>query len=101
MFLGRDRGFLGHDRGFSSLNSVVFILILCRDRGPPCVAMVFCFLSRQRSLCRNPDGHDKRSRLRRSLVKAKRFHVTIEICSVETGFHGVMSRQGILCRDRV
>ena len=37
----------------------------------------------------------------RSLVKAKRFQITIENCSVATGFHGVVLRQGILCRDRV
>ena len=37
----------------------------------------------------------------RSLVKAKRFHVAIENCSVKTGFHGVASQQGILCHNRV
>ena len=37
----------------------------------------------------------------RSLVKAKRFRVATEICSVATVFHGIMSRQGILCRDKV
>ena len=40
-------------------------------------------------------GHDK------SLVKAKRFQVFTENCSVVTGFHRVVSRQGILCHDRV
>ena len=39
--------------------------------------------------------------MRRSLVKAKRFHITTEICSDESGFHRVVSRQGILCSDRV
>ena len=37
----------------------------------------------------------------RSLVRAKEFQVTIENCSVAKGFHGVVSRKGILCRDRV
>ena len=46
-----------------------------------------------KDFCRDRDSHDKRSGLRESLVKAKRFRVV-------TGFHGVVSRQGILCRDR-
>ena len=58
-------------------------------------------MSRQRFPCRDRDGHDKRSGLRRSLVKAKRFCVATEICSVAIGFHGVVLRQGILCRDIV
>ena len=37
----------------------------------------------------------------RSLIEAKEFQVTKENCSVATGFHGVVSRQGILCHDRV
>ena len=37
----------------------------------------------------------------RSLVKAKRFRVVTEICSVAIGFHGVVLRQGILCRNIV
>ena len=37
----------------------------------------------------------------RSLVEAKEFHVAKENCSVTIGFHGVVLRQGILCRDRV
>ena len=37
----------------------------------------------------------------RSLVKAKRFRVTTEICCVTIVFQEIMSRQGILCRDRV
>ena len=49
-------------------------------------------MSRQRFPFRDRDSHDKRSRLRRSSVKAKRSHVVIEICSVATGFHGVVSR---------
>ena len=57
-------------------------------------------MSQQRFPCRNRDGHDKRSGLRRSLVKAKRFHVVTKICSVATRFHGVVLRQDILCRDR-
>ena len=35
-----------------------------------------------------------------SLVKAKRFCVTTEICSVATGIQGIVSRQSILCHDR-
>ena len=58
-------------------------------------------MSRQRFPCRDRDSHDKKSGLRRSLVKAKRFRVMTEICSVATRFHGVVSRQGILCRDIV
>ena len=57
-------------------------------------------MSRQRFPCRDRDNHNERSKLRRSLVKAKRFHVAIENCIVVTGFHGVMSRQVILCHDR-
>ena len=57
-------------------------------------------MSGQRFPCRDRDNQDKRSGLRRSLVKAKRFHVVIEIYSAVTGFHGVVSRKGILCRDR-
>ena len=36
-----------------------------------------------------------------SLVKAHRFHVATEICSVATRSHGVVSPQSFLCRDRV
>ena len=36
-----------------------------------------------------------------SLVKAKRFQVVTENCSVTTGFHRVVLRQGILFRERV
>ena len=57
-------------------------------------------MSQQRFPYRDRDGHDKRSGLRRSFGKAKRFHVMTEICSVAIGFHGVVSRQGILCYDR-
>ena len=63
-------------------------------------------MSQQRFPCHDRDGHDKRSRLRWSLVKAKRSHVATKICSVATRFHSVMSgqsilsRQGILCHDR-
>ena len=57
-------------------------------------------MSRQRFPCCNRDGHDKRSGLQRSLVRAMRFDVAIKICCVATGFHGVVSRQGILCHDR-
>ena len=35
----------------------------------------------------------------RRLVKAKGFRVATEHYSVATGFHGVLSRRGILCRD--
>ena len=58
-------------------------------------------MSRQRFPWCDQDGHDKRSELRRSLVKAKRFRVMTDICSVSIGFHGVVSGQGILCRDKV
>ena len=57
-------------------------------------------MSQQRFPCHYRDSHDKRSGLRRSFVKAKRFHVTTEICSVATGFHGVILRRVILCRNR-
>ena len=50
--------------------------------------------------CRDRDGPDKGSVLRRSLVKIKIFHVVTKNCSVVTGFNGVMSRRGILCRNR-
>ena len=36
-----------------------------------------------------------------SLAEAKEFSVSTENFSVTTGFHGVVSRQGILCRDKV
>ena len=61
----------------------------CHNRGPHSVTT----MSRQRFSCRDRDNHDKRSGLRKSLVKAKIFRVV-------TGFHGVVSQQGILCRDR-
>ena len=61
----------------------------CRNRGPHSVTT----MSQQRFSCRDQDSHDKRSGLQQSLVKAKRFRVA-------TRFHGVVSRQGILCRDR-
>ena len=51
-------------------------------------------MSWQRFPYRDQGGHDKRSGLRRSLVKSKRFCVETEICSVAIGFHGVVSRQG-------
>ena len=38
---------------------------------------------------------------RQSLVKAKGFHVATDNFCVVTEFLGVVSRQGILCRDRV
>ena len=47
---------------------------------------------RQRFPYRDRDGHDKRLGLRWSLVKAKRFHVATEICSVATRFNRVVSR---------
>ena len=37
----------------------------------------------------------------RSLVEAKEFQAATQNFSVTIGFHGVMSRQGILCHDRV
>ena len=37
----------------------------------------------------------------RRLVKAKGFRVAIKNCSVATGFHGVVLRQGILCCNKV
>ena len=46
------------------------------------------------------DGHEKRSGLRRSLVKAKRFHVATEIYNVAIGVLKVVSRQCILFHDR-
>ena len=39
------RVFLGCDRGFPGRDSVVFIMVFYRDRGPPYVMTVFCFLS--------------------------------------------------------
>ena len=54
--------------------------VLCRDN----VAI-------EVPLC-DRDGHEKRSGLRRSLAKAKRFHVATDICSIIIGFHGVVSR---------
>ena len=54
----------------------------------------------QRFPCRDRDDQVKRFGLQQSLVKANRFHVVIEICSVTIGFHGVVSRQGILCHDK-
>ena len=58
-------------------------------------------MSRHRFPCRDRDGHDKRSGLRRNLVKTKRFHVVTEICSVATRFHGVVCDIIFLCRNRV
>ena len=58
----------------------------CHDRG---------FLVATEAITTKGQGHD------RSLVKAKRFQVAIENCSVAIIFHRVVSRQGILCRDRV
>ena len=37
----------------------------------------------------------------RSLAEAKEFQVKIEKFCVVTGFHKVMLRQGILCRDKL
>ena len=65
------------------------------------VSLCVVTMSRQRFPCRDRDSRDKRSGLRRNLVKTKRFHVAIGICSVVTGFHGVVSRYMFLCRDRV
>ena len=42
---GLGRVFLGRDRGFPGCDSIVFILVFYRNRGPPCVATVFCYLS--------------------------------------------------------
>ena len=42
-------------------------------------------MSRQRFPCCDRDGHDKRSRLRLSLVKARRFHATTKNFSVVIG----------------
>ena len=53
-------------------------------RGRNNVLFSIMIMSRQRFPCHDRDNHEKRSRLRRSLVKAKRFRVTIEICSVAT-----------------
>ena len=65
----------------------------------PCLLPVVT-KSRQRFLCRNQDGYGKRSGFRQSLVKARRFHVATEICSVAIGFLGIVSQHGILCHDR-
>ena len=74
------------------------------DRGPHGVAAMFLFsvvtMSRQRFPCRDGDDHNKRAGLRRSFVKAKRFPAATEIYNVAIGFDGVVSRQGIPCRDR-
>ena len=103
--LGCDRDFPSYNRAFGSVSqqgSLCHDMVLrlqvvdgsrqespqCRNRGPHSVTT----MSRQRFSYRDRDSHDKRSGLRWSLVKAKRFRVT-------TGFHGVVSRQGILCRD--
>ena len=97
-------GLLGHDRGFPGHYRVVFFLFFYCDRGPHGVAAMFLFsvvtMSRQRFPCRDGDDHNKRAGLRRSLVKAKRFPVATEIYSVVIEFHGVVSQQGIPCRDR-
>ena len=65
---------------------VTGVLVLCRDRG---------FLVVTETVTKRGQGYDRR------LVKAKRFQVVIENCRVTTRFHGVVSRQGILCHDRV
>ena len=81
------------------------------------VVTVFCFsivtMSRQRFPCRDRDGHDKRSCVaigwaldidfmsQQSLVKAKGFHVMTENFYAKTEFPRVVSRQSILCRDKV
>ena len=113
--LGCDRDFLGCDRAFGSmsrygylcrdillrLQEVVgsrqscFLLFFCSNRGPHCVVTVFCFMSRQ---CRDKGSlvaiettEARGQGCDRSLVKAKRFHVVTDICSVTTGFHRVVS----------
>ena len=57
-----------HDSGFCVATGFgLGRVFLVHDRG--------CSMSQQKFPCRDQDGQDKRSGLRRSLVKAKRFHV--------------------------
>ena len=80
-------------------SSVSRMWVLCRDRiwswqgvlGSRSWFLSVMTMSRQRFPCRDRDSHDKRLGLRRSLVKAKGFHVGTKICSVAIGFHRVMS----------
>ena len=91
--LGCDRDFLSYNRASGSMSQhgsqchdmVLRLQVVarsqqespqCRNKGPHSVTT----MSRQRFSCRDRDSHDKRSGLRWSLVKAKRFRVT-------TGFH--------------
>ena len=80
--------------------SVLRQWVLCRDMIwywygvpglGPCLLSVEIMLL-QRFPYHDRDGHNKRSGLRRSLVKAKRFHVATEIYNVATRVHEVMSR---------
>ena len=73
-FFGYKR-LLGCDKGFPGCDNVVFLLFFYRDN----VLFYVVTMSRQRFPCCDRDGHDKRSRLQQSLVKAKRFHVAIEV----------------------